>query len=189
MPGETLRPEHLMRQHSMVSSLDPVVRDSFVKRLTDEEAGKLLLNYWCAARELLAAAPSRTPQEYVIQKPLGAGALHQIFPDVLEVCRSRGRLLAGEDARTRCPYVGRSAGFWHSERGHHMVRQSGAALREGAGGVPARPPARGPRCEGCRRPAGSAGLLASSWPSGVRGVLFLSKAHTPEGQALACLSA
>jgi hypothetical protein len=23
-------------------------------------------------------------------------------------------------------YVGRSAGFWHSVRGHHMVRQSGA---------------------------------------------------------------
>ena len=51
MPGEKRRPHHLMRQHSMVISLEPVVRDSFVKRLTDEEAGKLLLNYWCAARD------------------------------------------------------------------------------------------------------------------------------------------
>src|SRR3989304_1039152 len=51
MPGEKRRPHHLMRQHGLVSSLDPVVRDSFVKRLTDEEAGRGLLNYWGAARQ------------------------------------------------------------------------------------------------------------------------------------------
>ncbi len=124
MPGEPQRPEHTMRQHSMVSSLGPVVGDSFVKRLGDEEAGKLLLNYWNAARERWLSA-FETPQEYVIQKPLGAGALHQIFPDVLELCR------AADDFSSAKMYdilseVGRSAGFWHGTRGHYMVRQSGA---------------------------------------------------------------
>jgi len=124
MPGERLRPDHTMRQHSMVSSLDPVVNDSFVKRLSDEEAGKLLLNYWQAARERWLSA-FEEPQEYVIQKPLGAGALHQIFPDVLELCR------AGDDFSSAKMYdilsdVGRSAGFWHAARGHYMVRASGA---------------------------------------------------------------
>ena len=108
----------------MVSSLDPVVRYGFVQRLSDEEAGKLLLNYWSAARERWGSA-FQEPQEYVIQKPLGAGALHQVFPDVLELCR------AADDYSTAKMYdilseVGRSAGFWHAQRGHHLVRQSGS---------------------------------------------------------------
>ncbi len=124
MPGEPARPQHAMRQHSMVACLAPVVGDSFVKRLTDEEAGKLLLNYWQAARERWLSA-FETPQEYVIQKPLGAGALHQVFPDVLELCR------AADDFSSARMYhilseIGRSAGFWHQTRGHYMVRQSGA---------------------------------------------------------------
>jgi hypothetical protein len=108
----------------MVSSLDPVVRDSFVKRLTDEEAGRLLLNYWCAARERWQSA-FEEPQAYVIQKTLGAGALHQIMPDILEVCRS-AEDFSQEKIADVFAEIGRSAGFWHSERGHYMVRQSGA---------------------------------------------------------------
>lgn len=124
MPGEKRRPHHLMRQHSMVSSLDPVVRDSFVKRLTDEEAGRVLLNYWCAARERWQSA-FEEPQAYVIQKALGAGALHQILPDILEVCRSADDF-SQEKIADVFAEIGRSGGFWHSERGHYMVRQSGA---------------------------------------------------------------
>ena len=124
MPGEKRRPHHLMRQHGMVFSLDPVVRDTFVKRLTDEEAGKLLLNYWCAARDRWQSAFDQ-PQEYVIQKTLGAGALHQVFPDVLELCRS-GDDFSREKMADILAEIGRSSGFWHSERAHYMVRQSGA---------------------------------------------------------------
>lgn len=124
MPGEKRRPHHLMRQHGMVSSLDPVVRDSFVKRLTDEEAGRLLLNYWCAARERWQSV-FEEPQAYVIQKALGAGALHQIMPDILEVCRSADDF-SQEKIADVFAEIGRSGGFWHSERGHYMVRQSGA---------------------------------------------------------------
>lgn len=124
MPGEPSQPHHIMRQHSMVSSLDPVVGDGFVKRLSDEEAGKLLLNYWQAARQRWVSA-FEAPAEYVIQKPLGAGALHMIFPDVLELCR------AADDYSSARMYdvlsdVGRSAGFWHVTRGHHLVQHSGA---------------------------------------------------------------
>jgi hypothetical protein len=124
MPGEALRAEHLMKQHSMVTSLDPVVNEPLVKRLSDDEAGKLLLNYWNAARERWQSA-FEEPREYVIQKTMGAGALHQIFPDVIELCR------AADDFSQAKMYdvlsdVGRSAGFWHITRGHYMVRHSGA---------------------------------------------------------------
>ncbi|OGO46577.1 MAG: hypothetical protein A2W34_01835 [Chloroflexi bacterium RBG_16_64_32] len=124
MPGEKRRPHHLVRQHGMVTSLDPMVRDAFVKRLTDEEAGKLLLNYWGAARDRWQSA-FEEPQEYVIQKALGAGALHQILPDALEICRSADDF-SREKMADILAEIGRSAGFWHSERGHYMVRQSGA---------------------------------------------------------------
>ncbi len=124
MPGEALRPEQTMRQHGMVASLDPVVNDSLIRRVSDEEAGKLLLNYWNAARDLWGSA-FEAPQEYVIQKSLGAGALHQIFTDVLELCRAADDY-SREKMNDTLSYVGRSAGFWHSVRGHHMVRQGGA---------------------------------------------------------------
>lgn len=123
-PGQPLRADHLMRQHSMVSALDPVVRDNFVKRLTDEEAGKLLLNFWIAARETWPPV-FETPADYVLQKPLGVGALHQIFPDVLEVCRAADDFTK-EKMLDTLSYVGRSAGFWHVARGHHLVRNSGS---------------------------------------------------------------
>jgi len=124
MPGEPLRPEHMMKQHSMVSSLEPVVNDALVKRLSDDEAGKLLLNYWQAAKERWQSA-FEEPKEYVLQKTLGAGALHQIFPDVIELCRNADDFSQAKiyDALSD---VGRSAGFWHTTRGHFMVRHTGA---------------------------------------------------------------
>ena len=123
MPGEALQPTHTMRQHAMVSSLAPVVGDGFVKQVSDEELGKLLLNYWTAAYRHWQSA-FESPQEYVLQRPLGAGALHQIFPNVLEHCRAADDYSV-EKMYDVLSYVGRSAGFWHSVRGHHMVRQSG----------------------------------------------------------------
>jgi DGQHR domain-containing protein len=124
MPSHPSRPEHLMRQHSMVSALDAVVRDNFVKRLTDEELTKLLVNYWVAARFVWQAV-FESPGEYVLQKPLGTGAMHQIFPDVLEVCRAADDF-SREKMVDTLGYVGRSAGFWHVSRGHHLTQATGS---------------------------------------------------------------
>jgi hypothetical protein len=65
------------------------------------------------------------PAEYVIQRPLGAGALHLIFPDIIEQCRAADDFSIAKMADV-LSYIGRSAGFWHAVRGHQMVRQSGA---------------------------------------------------------------
>lgn len=124
MPGQAASAQQTMKQHGMVSSLDPVVRDSFVKRLTDEEACKLLLNFWAAARDCWQTAFEQ-PNEYVVQKTLGAGALHQVFPDVLEICRASDDFSKDKMVDV-LSYVGRSAGFWHTVRGHYMVRSSGS---------------------------------------------------------------
>ncbi|HEY5638973.1 MAG TPA: DGQHR domain-containing protein [Dehalococcoidia bacterium] len=124
MPGDPPKPEHMLKQHSLVTSLDPVLRDGFVKRVTDEEAAQLLLNYWKAARDIWSNAFD-APKEYVLQKPLGAGALHQILPDILDICRGSDDFSSKRMADA-LSYVGRSAGFWHLVRGHYMVRASGS---------------------------------------------------------------
>jgi len=125
MPGEKLRPEHMVRQHSMVTSLEPVLKDGFVKRLSDDEVAKLLVNYWQAARDNWSTA-FEEPKEYVIQRPLGMNGLHLIFPDVLEVCRSADDFTREKMADV-LSYVGRSAGFWHTVRGHHTVRTTSSS--------------------------------------------------------------
>ena len=124
MSGDKPRSEHMIRQHSMVTSLEPMLSNSVVQRASDEEAWKLLLNYWIAARDLWRSA-FEEPTEYVIQRPLGTGALHQLLPDVLELCGADNDYSA-EKMNDILSYVGRSAGFWHTVRGHHLVRQSGA---------------------------------------------------------------
>ncbi len=124
MSGDKLQPEHMVRQHSMVTSLEPMLSNSVVQRASDEEAWKLLLNFWIAAGDLWRSA-FEEPTEYVIQRPLGTGALHQLLPDVLELCGADNDYSA-EKMNDILSYVGRSAGFWHTVRGHHLVRQSGA---------------------------------------------------------------
>jgi len=76
------------------------------------------------------------PHEYVIQKPLGAGALHQIFSDVLELCRG-GDDFSTERMNDTLSYVGRSAGFWHSVRGPPHGAPERRSIRSRACGVPA----------------------------------------------------
>ena len=124
MPGDSLKPEHTLKQHSFVTSLEPVLRGGFVKRVTDEEAAQLLLNYWKAARDIWSTA-FETPKDYVLQRPLGAAVLHQILPDILDICRASDDFSSKRMADT-LSYVGRSAGFWHVVRGHYMVRASGS---------------------------------------------------------------
>ena len=124
MPGDSPKPEHTLKQHSLVTSLEPVLRDGFVKRVTDEEAARLLLNYWNAARDIWSTA-FETPKDYVLQKPLGAAVMHQILPDVLDICRASDDFSSTRMADA-LSYVGRSAGFWHAVRGHYMVLASGS---------------------------------------------------------------
>jgi DGQHR domain-containing protein len=97
MPGESLKPEHMMKQHSMVSSLEPVVNEPIMKRLSDDEASKLLLNYWNASRERWASAPPDLPGRY---RALPRGGRFLASEDLRRPfgCRSERRLLA-HDAR------------------------------------------------------------------------------------------
>lgn len=76
---------------SMVLSLQGLMRHPYFGRLnnTSNEA-KILDAYWSAIRRVLPDVFDE-PVEHSLLKGLGAMVMHGIFPDVLEVLRSRGQ--------------------------------------------------------------------------------------------------
>ena len=70
---------------------------------------------------ILEQAQQAAPQEALRTFAL---RFRQKRSDVLELCRS-GDDFSREKIADILAEIGRSSGFWHSERGHYMVRQSG----------------------------------------------------------------
>jgi DGQHR domain-containing protein len=129
--GHRTSASQLIGQHTMVASLEPALKDAFVKRLGEEDVGKILLNYWYAIRERWPMA-FLEPRDYKIQKPAGIYALHMTFPDVVQICRETNNFsshriyeILGE--------TGIKTEFWHATSGHPLVRESGAKYMRALG--------------------------------------------------------
>lgn len=118
-------PSHgqIIRQHTMVASLESTLRDAFIKRLTDEDVGRILLNYWYAIRERWPIA-FLEPRDYRIQKTSGIYALHMAFPDVVQLCRETNNF-SSERMHQILTETGLSSEFWHAAKGHPLVRETG----------------------------------------------------------------
>jgi DGQHR domain-containing protein len=129
--GQPTSPEQTVRQHTMVASLEPVLKDAFLKRLTDDDCGRILLNYWYAIRQRWPVA-FLEPKDYQIQKTVGVYSLHMAFPDVVQLCRetndfSSNRMyeILGE--------MGIAAEFWSASHGHPLVKETGAKYMRALG--------------------------------------------------------
>jgi DGQHR domain-containing protein len=125
--GHKSLPDQAIAQHTMVASLEPALKDAFIKRLSDEDAGKILLNYWYAIRERWPTA-FLEPGDYKIQRPAGVHVLHTTFPDVVQLCRETNNFsshriyeILGE--------TGIKTEFWHVSSGHPLVRENGLKYR------------------------------------------------------------
>jgi DGQHR domain-containing protein len=116
------RAQHLARLHSLVRSLEPALHDPFLERLSDDEVGKLLVNFWAACRARWRRAFD-DPQAYFIQRSAGLTSLHLIFPDVVALCRE-GRDFSAEHMGQFLAELGLSSGFWHREHGHPLTKES-----------------------------------------------------------------
>ncbi|KPK45878.1 MAG: hypothetical protein AMJ77_06705 [Dehalococcoidia bacterium SM23_28_2] len=114
----------LIGQHTMVASLEPALKDAFIKRLSEEDAGKILLNYWYAIRERWPMA-FLEPRDYKIQKAAGVYALHMAFPDVVQLCRETNNFSSNRIYEI-LGETGIKTEFWHATSGHPLVRESGA---------------------------------------------------------------
>lgn len=121
----------LIGQHTMVASMEPALKDAFIKRLGDEDVGKILLNYWYAIRELWPTT-FLEPRDYKIQKTAGVYALHTTLPDVVQLCRETNNFSSHRIYEILAE-TGVKTEFWHASSGHPLVRESGLKYRRALG--------------------------------------------------------
>jgi len=129
--GHKAVPNHLIGQHTMVASMEPALKDAFIKRLSDEDVGKILLNYWYAIRELWPTT-FLEPRDYKIQKTAGVYALHMTLPDVVQLCRETNNFSSHRIYEILAE-TGVKTEFWHASSGHPLVRESGLKYRRALG--------------------------------------------------------
>jgi len=129
--GHKALPNQLIGQHTMVASLEPALKDAFIKRLSDEDVGKILLNCWYAVRERWPTA-FLEPREYKIQKTVGVYALHMTFPDVVQLCRETNNFSSNRVYEI-LGETGIKTEFWHASSGHPLVKESGAKYMRALG--------------------------------------------------------
>ena len=129
--GHKAVPNQLIGQHTMVASMEPALKDAFIKRLSDEDVGKILLNYWYAIRELWPTT-FLEPRDYKIQKTAGVYALHTTLPDVVQLCRETNNFSSHRIYEILAE-TGVKTEFWHASSGHPLVRESGLKYRQALG--------------------------------------------------------
>lgn len=83
MPNEP-RNGSVAAQKSFTDSLEPIIKDTYFAGKDAKAIGAALRNYWAAIRDLCEAA-FEEPSDYVIQKTIGVGVFHKIFPRVSEL--------------------------------------------------------------------------------------------------------
>lgn len=82
--GKTIIPSS-----SFVSSLQAFLEYPYIKSLSPEKQYAILEAYWTGIRSAIRE-PFDFPSDYTLQKGIGVWAMHEIFPHVLEVVRSKG---------------------------------------------------------------------------------------------------
>ncbi len=87
IPGVPGRDHGLVRQHAMVASLDPVLKDNWVlaQRPMEKHLVRLLCNYWNALRDIWPDAFD-IPKDYRVQATVGLYSLHMVLPAVIQRC-------------------------------------------------------------------------------------------------------
>lgn len=123
IPGIAGRDKGLFRQHGMVASLEPALKDSFLSALSEDEVVKLLGNYWRALKAVWTDAFD-SPAEYRVQATVGVYSLHMVFPSVVQLCQgdfSEGKMRQIWEATAV------TANFWHKEHGDPYTIGTGMA--------------------------------------------------------------
>ena len=128
IPGVIGRDKGLVRQHAMVASLDPVLKDGWVKAQNplDEHVVKVLTNFWGALAQVWPDA-FQEPGLYRIQATAGIYSLHIVLPVVIQRCLVE-RDLSQDKIAEIMQGTGISASFWNKK-----LEEGGDPLTLGTG--------------------------------------------------------
>ena len=127
VPGVPGRDQGLVRQHAMVASLDPVMRDNWIRGQVNKPEGvvKVLSNYWEALQEIWPHA-FESPDEYRVQATVGIYSLHMVLPVLIQKCLAE-RDLSKDKMREMMKATEIDATFWHKENGDPLTLGTGMA--------------------------------------------------------------
>ena len=126
IPGVPGRDQGLVRQHAMVVSIEPFLRDPWVKgRDSEEDKVKVLANFWEAAKEVWPDAFD-SPKDYRIQATVGVYSLHMALPVIIHRCLEE-RDLTKDRMSELIEGTGITAEFWHKEEGDPLTLGTGMA--------------------------------------------------------------
>ena len=125
IPGVVGRDKGLVRQHALVASLEPVLKDPWVSVRSEEEVVKLLARYWCAL-SLVWPAAFASPETHRVQATVGIYSLHMVFPSVIQCCLAEGDF-SEQKMQQIWDETGINANFWHKEDGDPLTLGTGMA--------------------------------------------------------------
>ena len=126
IPGIEGRDTGLVRHHAMVVSIEPFMRDSWVRGRTDEDKVKVIINYWDAIKELWPDA-IENPKDHRLQATSGIYSLHLVLPVVIQRCLDRGTGLTAPDFLAVLEQAELAEDFWHKETGDPLTLGTGMA--------------------------------------------------------------
>lgn len=115
IPGVPGRDQGLVRQHAMVASLEPVLKDNWVRaqQPMEQHVVKILVNYWNALA-LLWADAFQSPSEYRVQATAGIYSLHMVLPVVIQRCVGERDLSEGK-MKELMEGTAIQSSFWHKD--------------------------------------------------------------------------
>ena len=125
IPGVAGRDQGLVRQHAMVVSIEPFLKDAWVKGIPDDDKVKVLVNFWEAATEAWPEAFD-SPRDYRVQATVGIYSLHTLLPVIVQRCLE-DRDLSKDKMRDLLVGMGISGQFWHKEEGDPLTLGTGMA--------------------------------------------------------------
>ena len=125
IPGVPGREKGLVRQHAMVVSIEPFLRDNWVKGVKNGDKMRVLVNFWSA---LKGAWPDAfdNPRDYRVQATVGIYSLHMVLPVILQRC-IEVRDFSKEKMQALVEETGITSAFWHKEDGDPYTLGTGMA--------------------------------------------------------------
>ena len=125
IPGVVGRDNGLVRQHALVTSLEPVLKDPWVSARTEEEVVQLLTRYWNALSRVWPEAFAE-PSAHRVQATVGIYSLHMVFPSVIQFCLFE-RDFSEDKMRQVWEDTSIDSKFWHKEFGDPLTLGTGMA--------------------------------------------------------------
>ena len=125
VPGVPGRESGLVRQHAMVVSIEPLLKDAWVRGASDDDRLQVLVNFWDAVQGVWSDAFD-SPKEHRIQATVGVYSLHMVLPVIIQRCLE-DRDLSRERMQTLIEGMNLEEDFWHKEEGHPLTLGTGMA--------------------------------------------------------------